>query len=141
MGYTTKFTGAISLSRKLTFAEAKEILEANEDSDVTEHLFGMKHYLQWVPTESLDAIVWDGQEKFYEYAKLLEALCNWLVMRGVESSGELLWAGESADDRGTITVVDSVVSVVSGKAAKAKSGRPLTLSKLAEMALEQVTAA
>jgi len=35
MGYTTKFTGSVSLSRALTIAEARILLVANEDNDAT----------------------------------------------------------------------------------------------------------
>lgn len=56
MGYTTKFTGAVKLGRKLTLAEAKELLEV--DSDKT----GIDAYFQWVPADTLEHIVWDGEE-------------------------------------------------------------------------------
>ena len=139
MGYTTKFTGSVSLSRALTIAEARILLEANEDNDATKALFGRNSYLQWVPTESLDAIVWDGGEKFYEYTELMGDLCAWLKARGITANGELYWAGESADDRGTLTVKDNEVTADKGATAKKRTGKPLTLDKLAAMALDQVT--
>lgn len=46
MGYTTEFTGAINLGRKLTMAEAKEWLEiANVDSDAMK-VTGIDAYFQ-----------------------------------------------------------------------------------------------
>jgi hypothetical protein len=139
MGYTTKFTGSVSLSRALTIAEARILLEANEDNDATKALFGRNNYLQWVPTESLDAIVWDGNEKFYDYIDLMGDVCAWLKARDITANGELSWAGESADDRGTLTVKDNEVTADKGATAKKRAGKPLSLSKLAEMALDQVT--
>lgn len=89
MGYTTKFTGSVSLSRALTIAEARILLEANEDNDATKALFGRNSYLKWVPTESLDAIVWDGNEKFYDYIELMGDVCAWLKARCIPASGEI----------------------------------------------------
>jgi hypothetical protein len=139
MGYMTTFTGQVSLSRALTFAEAKELIEMSEDSDLTQQNFGLRNYMQWVPTESLDAIVWDGNEKFYDYTPLMQKLCDWLLLRGVVANGELLWRGESADDVGSLLVVENVATARPGKKAKVKSGTPLTMARLGEMALEQLT--
>ena len=92
MGYTTKFTGCINLSRALTLKEAKELLEiAGLDRAAVREITGTDAYLQWVPTETLDGIVWDGNEKFYGYVSLLRWLCGWLKERGIEANGELLW--------------------------------------------------
>lgn len=139
MGYTTKFTGSVSLSRALTIAEARILLEANEDNDATKALFGRNNYLQWVPTESLDAIVWDGNEKFYDYVELMGDVCRWLKERGITANGDLYWAGESADDRGTLMVKDNEVTAEKGTTAKKRACKPLTLGRLAEIALDQVT--
>lgn len=82
MGYTTKFKGAITLSRPLTFGEARKLLEFHDDPDI----IAGQHpgsYLQWVPTESLDGIVWDGGEKFYEYTEWMQ----WLVKSGCRNKG------------------------------------------------------
>jgi hypothetical protein len=83
MGYTTEFTGAIGLSRKLTMAEAKELLEIDETGTIT----GIREYFQWVPSETLDQIVWDGNEKFYKYTEQLEWLCRWLGEHGIRANG------------------------------------------------------
>ena len=54
MGYTTKFTGCINLSRALTLKEAKELLEiADLDRAEVREITGTDAYLQWVPTETL----------------------------------------------------------------------------------------
>ena len=140
MGYTTKFTGCINLSRALTIKEAKELLEITSlDRDEAREITGIEAYLQWVPTETLDGIVWDGNEKFYEYVPLLRWLCGWLKERGIKANGELLWAGEETLDRGHIVVSSNEVEVIEGERIETKSGRPLTLQKLSELALQRAT--
>ena len=140
MGYTTKFTGCINLSRALTLKEAKELLEiAYLDRAEAREITGIDAYLQWVPTETLDGIVWDGNEKFYEYVPLLRWLCGWLKERGIEANGELLWAGDETYDRGRIAVSSNEVEVIEGQRIETEFGRPLTLKRLGEMALQQAT--
>lgn len=134
MGYTTEFTGAISLSRKLTMAEAKELLET--DSDKT----GINAYFQWVPATTLEHIVWDGNEKFYKYVEQLKWLCRWLDERGIVANGDLYWSGEETGDTGTISVKQSVVSTITNTKPSGKDPQPLTLSDLAKIALDQITA-
>jgi hypothetical protein len=140
MGYTTKFTGAISLSRKLTFAEARQLLELRDDPDKCAAMSGLRNYLQWVPTESLDAIVWDGEEKFYEYVPLMKWLCgSWLTERGISANGELMWSGEDSSDVGQIIVKHNAVEVIEGRKPRVRAGKPLTMERLGELALDQVT--
>lgn len=139
MGYTTTFSGHIDLSRKLTMAEAKQILEFNDDPDCIPAP-NPGGYMQWVPSESLDAIGWDGNEKFYDYVEWLTWLCAWLKERGIETGGELLWSGEDTDDTGIIYVVGGVVTTSASKKHK-KNFRPMTLRDLADLALEKAVAA
>lgn len=139
MGYTTAFTGQIGLSRKLAFAEAKLLVElADMDRSEAKAITGHDAYMQWVPTEALDAIVWDGNEKFYDYEALLRWLCGWLSERGVQANGSLLWRGEDSSDVGEILVEANQVVMKPGKKASAKAGKPLTLNKLGEMAIKIV---
>ena len=136
MGYTTEFTGAVKLGRKLTMAEAKEMLEI--DSEKT----GINAYFQWSPATTFEHIVWDGNEKFYKYVEQLKWLCgDWMEQRGITADGTLHWSGEETDDTGTITVAGNVVSVHPNAKSDGKDPRPLTLRDLQEMALEQLTAA
>lgn len=141
MGYTTKFIGAIKLSRALTMVEAKQILEAHEDSDDIEGEKPARSYMQWVPTETLDQIVWDGEEKFYDYDAWLQWICDLLKSWGIESNGQLRWSGESTGDTGTLIVHDGVVSIKKDDAPEATSFRPLTMRGLQAMALTQITKA
>lgn len=133
MGYTTNFTGSVELGRKLTMAEAKEILEL--DSNIT----GIDAYCQWVPSKDLGHIVWDRQEKFYQYKEQLAWLCWWLQKRDISANGRLYWQGEDTTDTGTIVVANNTVVSYPDDKPSAKSPQPLTLRDLQEMALEQVT--
>lgn len=138
MGYTTEFNGAVKLSRRLTMAEAKELLEIAE-GDESEKITGIDAYFQWVPADTLEHIVWDGGEKFYSYTEQLRWLCGWLLERGIQANGMLLWQGEETGDTGTITVtINEVVALPDGKATT-NTPAPLTLRGLQEMALDQVS--
>lgn len=142
MGYTTKFIGHVNLTRKLTMAEARQLLEFNEDPDRiedTEH--PTRSYLQWVPSETLDALVWDEGEKFYDYEQWLQWILRWLADRGVRASGQFDWRGEDGSDIGRITVVDSAVTVEKGAATAPSGHKPMTLSNLARLALDAATSA
>lgn len=138
MGYTTAFSGSIKLSRKLTIAEARDwmklTLDGGHDGPVEK-----LSYLQWVPTESLDALVWDGNEKFYHYDDLLKWILGWLKNIGVTGNGVLVWSGEEIGDTGQIFVHDSEVKIVKHETEAGPSGKPLTTRRLGEMALEQIS--
>lgn len=137
MGYTTRFTGAMALSRALTMQEAKTLLDFNQDPDLIQ---GDKpnSYLQWVPSEDLQHIVWDEGEKFYSYDEWMTWLIRHLDGIGIKVNGHLYWVGEDRTDTGEIAVIDSQMTVTPNKKAAMKQ-KPLTLSKLGEMALEQIT--
>ena len=139
MGYDTKFSGAVKLSRALTIAEASVILEANNDPDSIqgEH---PRSYMQWVPTQSLDHIVYDGNEKFYEYVDWMKWLVNYLKGIGITADGEIDWSGDQAGDTGTIVVANSEVTVRVHKTPARGSHKPLTLSGLQAMALDALKA-
>lgn len=137
MGHTTKFRGTLQLSRALTLAEAKKLLEFNEDPDLIEGSHP-DSYMQWVPTESLDGIVWDGNEKFYNYTEWMQWLLLWLGDRGVTASGELLWSGEEVGDVGVLSVLNGVATANRGPKQSSRSGTPLSLARLGEMALDQL---
>ena len=137
MGYTTHFTGQINLSRKLTFAEAKELLDIEDNPDLAEQKTGISGYMQWVPSATLDGIVWNQGEKFYDYIKYMDWVCGWLKERGISANGELHWRGEDMRDTGRIVVTDNVVKTFSND-IKVRSSAPLTIDMLQAMALEQV---
>lgn len=138
MGYTTEFTGSINLGRKLTMVEAKELLEI-ATSDEAEKITGIEAYFQWVPSDDLQHIVWDGNEKFYKYTEQLEWLCKWLAVRGIQADGVIYWQGEETGDTGTITVTANAATAHPAERVATKSPTPLTLRGLQEMALQQIT--
>lgn len=140
MGYTTDFTGAVQLGRKLTMAEAKELLEI-ADSQNAEKFTGIDAYFQWVPANTLEHIVWDGNEKFYKYVEQLQWLCKWLAERGVSANGSIFWQGEETGDTGTLAVADNQVTAQPNQKPPSGSPSPLTLVDLARLALDQATAA
>lgn len=129
MGYTTEFTGAIELGRKLTMTEAKDLL------NITSNETGIDAYFQWAPAETFQHIVWDGQEKFYKYVEQLQWLCEWLNDRSILANGILYWQGEETGDTGTIHVTANQVVARSNGLKLAKAPQPLTLRALQEMAL------
>lgn len=139
MGYNTKFSGSLLLSRKLTLGEAKEFLDANEDPDCIEPKCGIDSYMQWVPSESLDAIVYDGNEKFYDYDKWLQWVLDRLTKMGIYADGSIVWSGESEGDIGVLKVQGNVLTVKKGDAPINPSTKPMTLEKLGEIALGQLT--
>jgi len=140
MGYTTDFTGAVALGRKLTLAEAKELLAMADDCDHAKKITGVNAYFQWVPAETLEHIVWDGNEKFYKYVEQLQWLCNWLKDRGIAANGSLYWQGEETGDNGTLIVADNAVTRKPNEKPPSVSLRPLTMEDLGRIALDQVTA-
>lgn len=138
MGYTTNFAGHIALSRKLTIAEAKQLLEFNEEPNSIpgDH---PSSYMQWVPSETLDAIVWDQEEKFYNYTEWLVWLMGWMQSIGVVANGTLAWSGEEVGDVGQIIVAENAVTALPGKSTKSAHHKPMNLDKLARMALDAAT--
>ena len=139
MGYNTKFSGSLTLSRKLTLAEAKEFLDANEDPDSIEPAPVIRSYMQWVPSESLDAIVYDGNEKFYDYDKWLQWVLDRLAKMGIVADGSIVWNGESAGDVGVLKVQSNSLTVKKCDMPVNPSAKPLTLWKLGEIALNRLT--
>lgn len=136
MGYTTNFSGVIRLSRPLTLIEARDLLIFSEDPNLIPEPHP-NSYMQWVPTETLDGIVWDENEKFYNYVEWLRWLVVWLANRGIEAVGTLRWAGEDPTDTGQIDVHEGNVST-RPDSANPSSPRPLSMEKLAKIILERL---
>lgn len=139
MGYNTKFSGSLKLSRKLSLAEAKEFLEANDDPNNIEPPVKFSGYMQWVPSESLDSIVYDGNEKFYDYDKWMQWVLDRLTKMGVVADGVIVWQGESTGDTGLLVVKAGILSVARGEKPPASNHKPLTMERLGEIALKQLT--
>ena len=73
-------------------------------------------WCQWVPSANGKSIVWDGNEKFYEYVDWIEYLIeHFLKPWGYVVNGSVEWQGEERDDRGLIEVEDNVVTTKVGR--------------------------
>jgi len=139
MGYTTEFTGVIGLSRELTLAEARDLLDAAGDGKAICQSRPQGH-LRWVPTEDLRGITWDQGEKFYDYVEWMECVCAWLSHLGIVCNGEIAWSGEEADDTGRIYVRNNDIVASRAEGIKATGARPLTVARLGQIALERAIA-
>lgn len=85
-----------------------------EDNSVIEANYPPKtqpgSWCQWIPTEGGQELIWDGQEKFYDYVEWLEYLIkSFFDPWNIKVSGIVRWQGEEFSDRGKITVKDNKV--------------------------------
>ena len=142
MGYTTDFIGSIKLSRKLTHKEALTWLKVRaeiEEKDTSGMGIPESSYLQWVPSESLDSIVWDTEEKFYKFEEWLQWVCDkFLNEWGIFANGEIFYRGEDIDDSGKLIVMDNHVTKTKTNEERRSFVKPLTREKLSEMVLESL---
>lgn len=71
-------------------------------------------WCQWVPIDG--ALVWDGNEKFYNYVEWLQYIIdNFLKPWGVTLNGEVEWKGEDSGDMGKIIVKNNEITVKNGR--------------------------
>lgn len=67
-------------------------------------------WCQWVPTEDLKGIEWDGGEKFYHYKEWLEYIIkHFLKPWGYVLNGRVRWQGEQISDVGVLVVEENKV--------------------------------
>ena len=128
MGYTTDFDGQFEFNRKLT----KKELQAMETLYETRHEDGYKEkpsiWLQWIVEEYHDThyLVWDGNEKFYNYIEWLEYLIKYFFKpNNLSITGRVRWRGEEFKDMGVIEVEDNDVEVLELLATGMTRGRGL----------------
>lgn len=73
-------------------------------------------WCNWVPNDDDTAIVWNGEEKFYNYTAWLEYLVQrFLAPWGYAVDGEVAWTGEDPSDLGLICVENNIVTVKRGR--------------------------
>ena len=73
-------------------------------------------WCQWVIEDDGKSLVWDGGEKFYNYAKWLEYVIeNFIVPAGSVCNGDITWQGEESEDMGILRVVNNEVNVGSAQ--------------------------
>jgi hypothetical protein len=69
-------------------------------------------WCQWVPSHDGTAIVWDSNEKFYNYVEWIEYLVkHFLKPWGYKVNGEVEWIGQDPNDRGLIVIENNLVKV------------------------------
>lgn len=121
MGYTTSFKGEFKLNKKLEIDIFLRMNNELRDGEIKykDDDLEVSGYCQWVPNKSADAIVWDGEEKFYDYIDWLKYLIKVeLAPKGYVVNGSVVWSGEEVDDVGTITVKDNFIEVHEKKFVK-----------------------
>jgi hypothetical protein len=119
VGYSTDFYGKFKLSRKLSDEEYKTLVDFSEVRHGNNHhlLAGQDpeypgFWCQWVPAEDREHLEWDGNEKFYDYVEWLELIIDkFFELWGILLNGDVRWEGEDPDDKGVISVNDSIVTI------------------------------
>jgi hypothetical protein len=80
-------------------------------------------WCQWGPSECGQYIGWDGGEKFYEYVEWLQYIIDHFLARwGLKLNGVVRWRGECPGDRGSIVVVDNVITKRAGEKLRLTHG-------------------
>jgi hypothetical protein len=128
MGYTTEFSGTVSVVPPLNAAEVAYLRRFS----VARHDGGepgmppRSYYCQWVPTEDGAGLEWDQVEKFYDSVEWMAYLIDHLLRPGAVASlaGDPQFAGftfdhvlngvidadgEARNDRWRLVVNDNVV--------------------------------
>lgn len=113
MGYNTDFTGGFTFNKPISLKMYKTINDfAKERHTPGNGIPG--YWCQWIIDEDYngeEALVWDGNEKFYDYVKWLEYLIkNFFEPEGYILNGSVEFQGEDFDDFGTIEVKDNAVT-------------------------------
>lgn len=114
MGYSTTFTGQLSLSRTLSIDEARTLTEFSEErhDDAT----GPGIWCDFAPNTAGDAIIWNGAEKTYDAQAWVQYLIGTFLNRwDITVNGALVASGERQGDVWQLVVEDSEVSRRNGR--------------------------
>jgi len=69
-------------------------------------------WCQWELQEDNQTLMWDGNEKFYDYIEWLKYLIDKILApRGYVVNGKVTWSGEEQGDTGKITVIKNKVKI------------------------------
>lgn len=72
-------------------------------------------WCQWVPNPEGTEILWDSNEKFYNYEEWIQyIITNFLDPFGYKLNGTVTWHGEDSEDHGQIVITDNNVEVKQG---------------------------
>ncbi|KAG0616742.1 hypothetical protein M758_5G139000 [Ceratodon purpureus] len=66
----------------------------------------------WELSEDGAKLEWSGMEKFYGYTEWLRYIITRVIPEGTLLNGEVKFAGERADDKGVIQIVDNRICVI-----------------------------
>ena len=114
MGYNTDFNGEFNLDKRLDLQHEALLINFAEDRHDTGACPGA--WCGWVPNEDGTAIVWNEQEKFYDYIEWIKYLIEvYLTPWGYVVNGSVYWYGEEGGDTGRIDVENNVVTVRHGR--------------------------
>lgn len=127
MGYTTQFQGKIKIEPELSAKQIKFIEGMHGDMryfapDDAKRLDIC--WQQWELSADLDALEWDGNEKFYDADKCMEYVIGKCLEKwpDMKFNGIVQAQGEEFDDRWQLIVKDNTVS----KKEVALKGRVIT---------------
>jgi len=81
MGYTTTFTGKVTIEPPLDAAEVAFLKRFSRERYEEPRYPG--YYCQWIATEDGTAIEWDGAEKFYDSVEWMEYLIQNFLGPGI----------------------------------------------------------
>ncbi|MCY7969604.1 hypothetical protein MOB49_21465 [Bacillus haynesii] len=146
MGYNTTFQGQFKLNKTLdseTYSFLKKLANTRRmKRKVNESIYGIEGefyvdgrdhdeniidgneppktqpslWLQWIPTEERNAIVWDGEEKFYCADKWIIYLIEKVLKpKGYVLNGIVNAFGEETNDIWHISIVNNHVSIGNGE--------------------------
>jgi hypothetical protein len=139
VGYTTRFSGGISVSPPITLHEAEVILRTADGREtelkVAGRLYNVTSYLQWVPDKSLKYLVWNEGEKFYEYDAWLQIVIKYLKDNDPSRkfSGSMSWAGENVTDTGVVQIIDGLAVFTRAYPSLPDVDEPLSWDDLADL--------
>lgn len=113
MGYTTQFTGHLTITPRVK-PEDNEAYDFAIGSESWAQAGGEDHpgaYNQWTIKKYGTVLAWDNGETFYHYTDWLVWLCaRFFAPRGYMINGRVEWQGEEFDDIGVIEVKGNAVS-------------------------------
>lgn len=123
MGYTTEFSGKVTISPALSLEDYKylEALSQNDQRDkgpwqVPGKAEAGHYFCQWSPSEDGTSLAWDGNEKFYHSAGWMRYIVeDYLAPMGYVCNGEIEAQGEDMSDRWLLRVQDNVARKHEGK--------------------------
>lgn len=72
-------------------------------------------WCQWKPSMDGSMLMWDGNEKFYNYVEWLKYIIAYLKPKGYKVNGSVKWYGEDREDIGIIDTKDNVVTTREGR--------------------------